>query len=124
VSDKAQHTGKWLAKITCPAFAGARGYSIDFVATIENGHFHAAKGIIGQPGSFIWDGDIEPNGRAMIAQAGYTGNGAYTLKNAPAGTFTRIHHAVQFDATRGSGSRVEDGSNGRGRPYNLTAFRQ
>jgi uncharacterized caspase-like protein len=123
-SNKAQLSGRWLTTLTCPAFSDARGYTLHFVATIENGHFHAARGVIGQPDTFIWDGDIDPNGRAMITQAGYTGDSVYALRHVASGTFVQFPYAVQFNANQANGSRVEDGSNGKGRPCSFTALRQ
>ncbi|MBV9782407.1 MAG: hypothetical protein JO264_01170 [Acidisphaera sp.] len=100
--------GTWSVYLICSATAdGAFGYSYNFVAQVKNGLLHGEHGIKGQPDSLTIDGPIQPDGSALISASGLTGNPSSSVGRVPRQTPYSYHVKAHFDATVGTGTRLE-----------------
>jgi hypothetical protein len=118
-SDTQRFDGNWLTTVSCPNVRDALGYSFQFVSTIKDGVFHGLHGTDGEPGSLQIDGTIPPDGNASLYAKGRTGSKEYVPgRDTPRGTEYGYNIEAHFDASTGTGTRVE------GRPCSLKFTKQ
>ena len=107
----ASFDGIWDVVVICPAEPnGAKAFTLRYKAEVKNGVIHGQYGTKDQPGSQSIDGQIEPNGTAMLTASGLVGNpeAAYKQK--------RVNHpynykvSARFEGNKGTGSRQQDRS--------------
>jgi len=114
----ARFDGSWLTTLSCPAAAGALGFSNQFIGRVQEGIYHGAYGTPGQPGSLMLDGEIHPDGKVEMYATGVVGASAYAAGNVAKGTKYGYHVAGRFEDLKGTGSRIE------GRPCNFVFTKQ
>jgi Caspase domain len=111
--------GAWLLKLTCSATeGGAAGFQRGMWITIRNSALHGESGTKGQPNYLALDGEVQPDGIALLTAAGLTGAPQYTLGHQPPGTRFSFHAKAKFEPTHATGTRVEK------RPCDLDFTRQ
>ena len=99
--------GTWSMTLICPATAdGARGVTFRFPVEVRNGVLRGSHGAEGQPGWLMYDGVVQPDGTALIAAKGVTGDTVYTVGRLPPGTPYSYQVDARFEDTRGSGTRL------------------
>lgn len=100
--------GTWLVLYSCTvARDGAAGFSLNFLASVRDGVLHGERGVRGQARSLALDGQIQPDGSAMLAGQGVTGNAEYSVGRIAAGTPYRFYLQSRFEGTHGMGKRLE-----------------
>ena len=100
--------GTWSAAFTCPGTSdGSRGYTRNLRAQVQNGVLHAEVGTQGQAGYLALDGVIQPDGNAIFAGQGLTGNPDYAVGRPSPTTPYTFHLQSRFTPTQGTGSRTE-----------------
>lgn len=107
---QSQFDGKWNVRISCPSNtedSGAKGYSYDFLASVENGALSGSYGEQGAAGSLRIEGQIYADGSAELQAQGRTGIPDYAVKKPSAGTAYSYRIKGQFERTRGTGTRLE-----------------
>ena len=114
--DAGRFDGQWATTMSCPATAKALGYRFDFVAQVNGAHLHAQYGAEGAPASMSLDGNIEPDGSALIDAKGYSGTSAFNHGTGPPGVPYVFQVATRFDGARGAASVVLPA----GRPCDFT----
>ncbi len=118
-NDTQEFDGKWLTTVSCANYRDALGFSYQFVSTVKDGVFHGVHGTEGEPGSLVIDGTIPADGKASLYAKGRTGSKEYVPgQDTPKGTEYGYNIDAHFEATTGSGSRVE------GRPCSLKFVKQ
>lgn len=118
-NDTQEFDGKWLTTVSCANYRDALGFSYQFVSTVKDGVFHGVHGTEGEPGSLVIDGTIPADGKASLYAKGRTGSKEYVPgRDTPKGTEYGYNIDAHFEATTGSGSRVE------GRPCSLKFVKQ
>lgn len=110
--------GSWLTTLSCPAAAGALGFSNRFIAQVKDGVYRGGYGTPGQPGSLMLDGEIHTDGKVEMYATGVVGASTYAVGNAAKGTKYGYHVTGRFEVSKGNGSRVE------GRPCNFVFTKQ
>jgi hypothetical protein len=111
--------GAWSITFTCPAAAGALGYSYRVAAQITDGMLHGEKGEKSKPGWLTIDGKIGADGSlSNLYVDSLVGASAAAVGNLPRGTEFGYHVAGKLNETSGTGSRVE------GRPCTLDFIKQ
>jgi len=111
------YDGRWLTRVTCPAFRRAQSYSTELSGEVKDGAYHARVGAVGEPGSLVIDGKIVPDGTSALLAKGSVGSTAASGGLA-VGTPYLYHVIAQFEPSRGTGRRIE------ARPCNLTFVKQ
>ncbi len=107
--------GQWPVSIVCQAASdGASGYITNFMAEVRNGTLHGEHGEQKQSGWLGLDGKIQPDGTALLLASGLTGPSTFNVGKAMPSTPYSYHVTARFEATRGTGARVEL------RPCNVT----
>jgi len=99
--------GNWNVTITCPAGDGARGYRIEFPGRVKDGALLAVRGTEGSANSLRMEGDIKPDGSALLFAHGHTGEPIYSVGNLPASTAYKFTVKAQFEGSSGVGKRQE-----------------
>ncbi len=118
-SDTQRFDGKWVTTVSCEPARGALGFSYQFTSTVSDGVIHGLHGTEGQPGSLQIDGTIPPDGSAALYAKGRTGSKEFVPgRDTPPGTEYGYNIKAHFDASTGSGTRVE------GRPCTLKFVKQ
>jgi len=97
--------GKWQAMLVCPDWKEAKGYTYLFTGAVKDGVFHA-KAEDKRDGALVMNGEIKPDGTALLKVTGKVGNPDYAIKNAPTGTPVNFDVQSKLDGKRGTGSRV------------------
>ena len=110
--------GKWQTTLSCADSHGALGYSFRFESVISDGTLHGDKGDKGQPGWLSLDGPVQPDGDATLYVDGIVGAAPFAVGQRPSGTSYGYHVNAHFEATQGSGTRVE------GRPCTVTFMKE
>jgi len=110
--------GVWTTTVSCPDTAGAMGFTYEAPTRIENGVFHAERMHEGEPGRLVIDGQISPDGHAVLSAKGLVGASLYAVGQRPKGTEYSYHVKAVFRDGAGTGTRVE------GRHCDLTFTRQ
>ena len=62
--------GQWVATVVCPKTVGAGGYNRALAARVKSGMLEAQDGEKGRPNWLIFEGRIEPDGKALIRASG------------------------------------------------------
>lgn len=102
--------GIWNVRISCPSNteeSGAKGYSYNFTAKIENGFLAGSHGEQGSAGSLMIEGQISPDGNAELKARGRTGNPDYAVKKPSTGSPYSYNIKSQFEQKSGIGTRLE-----------------
>lgn len=100
--------GSWIVVLTCPAATdGARGYTYRFPAQVRDGRLRGQNGTEGSVGWLVLDGAIQPDGTALLTANGVTGNPDFSVGRVRQLTPYSYQVNARFEATRGSGRRVE-----------------
>lgn len=100
--------GTWSVIITCAASQdGAAGYTLRFMAGVKGGLLHGETGVRGQAGSLSLDGQIQPDGTALLSARGMTGNPDYTIGRLAPATPYSYRLQSRFDGAHGTGARLE-----------------
>jgi hypothetical protein len=100
--------GQWSVSIVCEtATDGAAGYITNFMAEVRNGTMHGEHGIRQQSGWLSLDGQIKPDGTALLLATGLTGSSNFNVGKVMPDTPYSYHVDAHFDAKQGGGTRVE-----------------
>jgi len=107
-SDAGRFDGTWDAFLVCPQHKdGALGYSYQFIAHVKDGVFHGQYGTTGIAPFLTFDGEINPDGNAIITATGLTGDSKYNVSNMKKNTPYSFHIDASFAGSRGTGKRIE-----------------
>jgi hypothetical protein len=79
-------------------------------AEVKNGVIHGQYGTKDQPGSQSIDGQIEPNGTAMLTASGLVGNPEMAYKQKRENHPYNYKVSARFEGNKGTGSRQQDRS--------------
>jgi uncharacterized caspase-like protein len=116
-ADSLRFDGTWPAQLSCEPSKSAAAYIIHLTMTIRNGELTGHY--VGRDGSqTAFKGRIQPDGSAMIAVDGATGDPKYALGNVAPGSRVSYQMAVRFSGRSASGTRVG------GRPCTITMSKQ
>lgn len=100
--------GTWSVILTCTAAQdGAAGYTLRFAASVKGGLLHGETGVRGQAASLSLDGQIQPDGTALLSARGMTGNPDYTVGRLTPATPYSYHLQSRFAGAHGTGARLE-----------------
>lgn len=100
--------GTWSVVIACAAARdGAAGYTLRFPASVKGGILHGEYGVHGQAGSLSLDGQVQPDGTAMLSASGMTGDPTYTIGRLDAATPYFYHLRARFEGNQGTATRIE-----------------
>ncbi len=106
--DTRQFDGTWLVLFTCiGAPDGAAGYTLRYLASVQDGVLHGERGVRGQEDFLSLDGTILPDGNAVLLATGLTGDARYTVGHVPAMSRVNYHIRARFQGARGTGMRME-----------------
>jgi len=107
-SNAAAYDGNWHVTVVCaPTADGALGYTLEFVAQVKDGFLRGDSGIEGGSGWLRLQGPIQPDGSAKLDARGITGDRRYNVNEVAKGAPYKYTVAATFDASRGSGRRLE-----------------
>jgi len=107
-SNAAAYDGNWHVTVVCvPTADGALGYTLEFVAQVKDGFLRGDSGIEGSSGWLRLQGPIQPDGSAKLDARGITGDRRYNVNEVAKGAPYKYTVAATFDASRGSGRRLE-----------------
>jgi hypothetical protein len=100
--------GRWSVAVNCSKHEdGASGYRLSFAADVRDGVLRGENGTQGEPDSVLMQGDIQPDGSALLRVKGLTGDPRYAVKRAVKGTPYAYQVEAQFDGAHGSGRRLQ-----------------
>jgi class 3 adenylate cyclase len=104
----ARFDGAWNVNVDCAATPdGALGYRFDFVAQVKDGFLRGDHGVEGTPGWLRLEGPIQTDGSSKLEARGLTGDPKTSINAVARGLPVGYHVAAQFDASSGSGKRLE-----------------
>jgi class 3 adenylate cyclase len=104
----ARFDGAWNVNVDCAATPdGALGYRLDFVAQVKDGFLRGDHGAEGTPGWLRLEGAIQTDGSSKLEAHGLTGDPKTSINAVARGLPVTYHVAAQFDASSGSGKRLE-----------------
>jgi len=106
-ADARRFDGTWDATLVCPRHEGAFGYAYQFTAQVKDGIFHGEYSSADKPPYFSFDGEIKPDGNAIITANGVTGDPKYALFSVKKSTPVIYHIEAAFSGSRGTGKRIE-----------------
>ncbi len=99
--------GRWKVTVDCPKHEdGAQGYRIDFVAEVVDGRLRGELGTPDSPGWLLLQGDIQPDGKALLYAKGLTADPRFSVQHVGKGTPFGYAVDAHFDGTHGSGRRT------------------
>jgi hypothetical protein len=110
--------GAWTATVSCPAAAGAMGYSFEVPTQVKAGVLHGERMAAAEPGHLELDGQIGADGHARLYAKGLVGAAPFAVGQRPRGTDYGYHVEATFEDAKGGGARVE------GRRCDLTFVRR
>lgn len=113
--DPARFDGAWNVTVQCPAHGSASGYTRHLLAQVKDGALAAQLGDVGQPGSLMLSGKIQPDGKASIDARGMVGDPRNTVNRLGQGATFAYRVDAVFEGARGVGNRTDDA-----RPCSLT----
>lgn len=117
--DSQSFDGDWLTTVSCADAQDALGYSYRFVSTVKDGALYGLHGALDEPGSLAITGKIGSDGTAKLYADGRTGSKEYVPgRDTPRGTEYGYDIEAHFDASRGTGRRLE------GRPCTIAFDKQ
>jgi hypothetical protein len=105
----ASFDGNWDVVVICPAEPnGAKAFTLRYKAEVKNSIIHGQYGTKDQPGSQSIDGQIEPNGTAMLTAGGLVGNPEMAYKQKRENHPYNYKVSARFEGNKGTGSRQQD----------------
>jgi hypothetical protein len=116
--------GTWHTKLTCPPKRGTEGYTWNFDSVILNNNLRGSRGTEGEPGSFVLEGKVAPDGTAKLS-----GSGIILSRKYARGVFAHkgeeysYEVKAQFKETEGTGTR-DEGLGIVGRPCTFEFVKQ
>ena len=100
--------GRWSVTINCSKHEdGASGYRLSFGADVSEGVLRGGIGTPGEPDSLLLQGDIQPDGSALLRVNGLTGDPRYAIKRAVKGSPYTYQVEALFEGSHGSGRRLQ-----------------
>jgi serine/threonine protein kinase/peptidoglycan hydrolase-like protein with peptidoglycan-binding domain len=108
----ATYDGTWAVVMTCPTEGTVRGYTWRYDIAVKNGSISGQFGSQGTPPWATIVGQIQSDGTASMNARGVTSNSDYNVGNIPAGSPISYTFTARFEATRGTGTRVQGRSCG------------
>jgi hypothetical protein len=104
-ADAAGFEGKWDVLLVCPKSGdGALPFTFEFPAAVKDDVLHGEYGTPGNPGWLPLDGNIQPNGDAIMKAHRLTGHSAYNLNNTACGVPYMHPVTAHFDGSQGRGT--------------------
>jgi class 3 adenylate cyclase len=110
--------GTWNVVLVCSPQDGALGYTYDFIVHVKNGVLHGLWGTREKAPNLALDGEINPDGNAVIKAKGLTGDQKYIPHNYKSNMPYSYHIDANFAGSRGTGKRIGN------RICNLTFVKQ
>ncbi len=108
VASAARFDGAWNVTVDCASTPdGALGYRFDFVAQVKDGFLRGDHGVEGNSGWLRLEGTIQPDGSSKLEARGLTGDPKTSINGVARGLPLGYHVAAQFDASSGTGKRLE-----------------
>ena len=108
VASAARFDGAWNVTVDCASTPdGALGYRFDFVARVKDGFLRGDHGVEGNSGWLRLEGTIQPDGSSKLEARGLTGDPKTSINGVARGLPLGYHVAAQFDASSGTGKRLE-----------------
>lgn len=100
--------GTWDVSVACPEARGARGYTLQFPATVQQGTLTGAfqRGN-NNNGTLHISGPIQADGSAQFEATGVVGDPQNAARGSGRGTPFRYAVAARFAGNRGTGQRVQ-----------------
>ena len=99
--------GTWSVLQVCDATKeGARGYTWRYDADVKDGHFLGRYRNQGQSPSLILEGQIQPDGTAVLQANGISADSDHNINFAPPQTPISFRVSARFDGNKGSGTRL------------------
>jgi hypothetical protein len=105
--DSRHFDGTWVSNVSCPAAAGAQGYSYQFLGQVKDGVFHGQYGTENKPGWTTFDGKIQSDGSADIHAKGLTSDSRFSIGNVAPSSHFEYHITGRFEGSKGTGTRAE-----------------
>jgi hypothetical protein len=103
----ASFDGTWSVLQVCDATKeGARGYTWRYDADVRNGHLLGHYRNKGQSPSLTLEGQIGPDGTAMLQADGISADSDHNINFAPPQTPISFRVSAKFDGNKGSGTRL------------------
>ena len=102
--------GDWLVTMTCPnntETSAARGYKRQFPALVKDGVLRGEIGVADSAGWLRIEGPIGADGSARLDAKGRTGDPDHAVQHPPPSSPYSFHIDARFEATRGTGRRLE-----------------
>lgn len=100
--------GRWNVTVTCPKHEdGASGYKLNLVADVRGGTLRGEVGTPGNPDWLLMQGDIRPDGKALLHVKGLTGDPRYAINRMSKGTPYSYQVEALFEGSQGSGRRLQ-----------------
>ncbi len=110
----ASFDGEWSVTQACPDAQEAKGYTIQYPATVKGTEIHGQFRKVGETPSMTLTGTINADGKATMTVTGLTGDPKYSLKNVKAGYPINFGVEGKFEGNKGTGTRTS------GRPCTFT----
>jgi class 3 adenylate cyclase len=108
VAGVGRFNGRWSVTVNCTRHEdGASGYRLSFAVDVKDGVLHGENGTQGEPDSLLMQGNIQPDGSALLRVKGLTGDPRYAIKRAAKGSPYAYQVQAQFDGSHGSGRRLQ-----------------
>jgi class 3 adenylate cyclase len=108
VAGVGRFNGRWSVTVNCTRHEdGASGYRLNFAAEVKDGVLRGENGTQGEPDSLLMQGDIQPDGSALLRVKGLTGDPRYAIKRAAKGSPYAYQVEAQFEGSHGSGRRLQ-----------------
>jgi hypothetical protein len=99
--------GTWSVLQVCETTSeGARGYTWRYDAEVKNGHLVGQYRNKGLSPSMTLEGQLEPDGSAVLQAQGISADAEHNIKFAQSQTPIFFRVAAKFDGKKGSGSRL------------------
>ena len=103
----ASFDGTWSVLQVCDATKeGARGYTWRYDADVREGHFLGHYRNKGQSPSMTLEGQIQPDGTAILQASGISGDSDHNINFAPPQTPISFRVSAKFEGNTGSGTRL------------------
>jgi hypothetical protein len=103
--------GSWNVTVISPTEGDVEGYVWQFPARVQNGRLSGKYVNPNDPGNYgALSGAIGAGGDALLTMTGRTGVPAYSVKHVAKHSPIHYSASAHFDATSGSGKRVQQRS--------------
>ncbi len=100
--------GTWEVTVSSPPQGEALGYTMKFLATVKDGLLHGQFGTPGTGPCLALEGNINPDGTAVLTARGLTGDPRFNIRNSGKGTPYSYHVEAKFSVFSGTGHRIEN----------------